>query len=82
MSKFQHRETPLRKDGSWIGKDGLDAGIYKAAAEQGITVSMFLENMRSEAKSEQSIYQGMTQSEVLKTKRALVKAGREVPDCL
>ena len=79
MSQFVKRDAPLRKDGSWISKDGLDEGIYKAAAKQGITVSMFLENMRSEAKSEQSIYQGMTQSEVMRTKRALAKAGQAIP---
>ncbi len=73
-----HRPTPLRGD-FWVGKDGLEAGMYGAAADKGQTFSMFLEEMKSKNKGEESPYLGMTKWEVYETRKELRKAGKPVP---
>ena len=76
----QHRQAPLRQEDFWIGKDGLDIGIYKTAWGQAKTVSMLLEEMKSEKQGKRSPYVGMTKAEVIKLKQEMRKAGQTPPD--
>lgn len=73
------REHPLRSENFWIGKDGLDEGIYKEAAKQGKTVSMLLEDMKADKKSEPTPYQGMTKGQVMQMRKSMQSAGQLVP---
>jgi len=82
-----NREHPLRSESFWIGKDGLDEGIYKEAATQGKTVSMLLEDMKATKRAEPTPYQGMTKGQVMQTRKNLFASGQPIPltaleDCL
>jgi len=81
-----NRKAPLRPRDeasgggglTWFPKNGLDKDIYVEAANDGMTVSMYLEKMRSKRLEKKSDYDGMTYPEVFAYKHALIAKG-EVP---
>lgn len=77
------REKPLRDEEFWLGKsiknDGLDVGLYEEARKTGKTVSMLLEDMKSDALGETSPYYGKTKREVLAKKESMRIAGQSPP---
>ncbi|MDD5543908.1 MAG: hypothetical protein PHX83_12110 [Acidobacteriia bacterium] len=74
-----HRPTPLRGDNFWVGKDGLDAGMYGEAATKGQTFSMFLEDLRAQKKNEASPYLGLTKFEVFQLREEMKRANQVIP---
>jgi hypothetical protein len=73
------RPTPLRGDDFWVGKGGLDAGMYGDAATKGLTFSMQLEEMKSLKLGQESPYLGMTKYEVFKAREEMKKQGKVIP---
>lgn len=62
----------------WLPTELNDVGIYAHLAQQGKTLSMFLEEKRAE-KTGNALYAGMTKPEVVKTKGQLRAMGKEAP---
>jgi hypothetical protein len=71
--------SPLRNEKFWVGAGGLEAGMIPEAEKQGMTLSMLLEQMKSEKLGERSTYLGLTKGEVLAKKRELRQAGQIAP---
>lgn len=81
------RSAPLRDENFFIGKDGLDVGIFKDADKNSKTVSMMLEEAKSIKMGEQTPYLGMNKYEVVQARKAMKREGKSVPltafeDCL
>ena len=77
---MSERNKPLRSDDFWVGKDGLEAGMYEEAAKTGQGFGGWLEDLKAEKRSDDSSpYIGMTKAEILMKKAELRKAGAEVP---
>jgi len=73
MSVTIGKSKPLRKDGFWAKDMDMDAGIFEAAAAEGKTLSMLLEEHMSVKQGEESPYLGLTKGEVL-TQKAVMRA--------
>jgi len=72
------RTAPLRGDGFWIGKGGLESGMYEEAAKRGQSFSMLLEDIRAE-KQQPTIYRGLTKTEIFALRKELKAQGKEIP---
>ena len=79
MELITKRSAPLRDEEFFIGQDGLDIGIFKAAEADNKTVSMVLEDAKSQKEGEVSPYFGMSKYEVLQAKKAMRERGETPP---
>ena len=77
------KSAPLRDDKFWLGSkiknDGLDVGMYKALSHKGQTVSMHLEELKSEVEGKETPYLGLTFPEIYALRKALKKENKPVP---
>jgi len=65
----------LRSKFSWLPSAGLEIGMYDEALKKGLAFGEWLEGLKAE-KEGTSPYQGMTQMETIKAKRAQRMAGK------
>lgn len=80
---MKKRETPLRgnqKIESWFPKDGLEIDMYKEAEDRNMTLSMLLEEMKSQKVAEPTPYYGLTPPEVFKLRRGYEIKGELPPE--
>ncbi len=63
---------------AWYPKDGLESGMYKHAAKDGKSFTMFLEELKSEKMGQQTIYDGLSLSQIF-DKKAKMRANGETP---
>lgn len=80
---IKKRSAPLRSADGWtskaFGTDGIDVGYYAEAKKAGTTMSMLLEQIKSEKEGAMSPYFGMTKWEVLQAKKSMRAAGKVAP---
>lgn len=74
-----NRSAPLREGLDWFPKGGIDIGLYSDALKEGKTLSMWLEEEKSQKLGKQSSYLGLTRSEVIEKKKALKDSGQDIP---
>jgi len=72
------KEAPLRSKDFWLRNMDLDAGVFEAAAAEGKTLSMLLEEQYAKER-EPSPYLGLTKAEVLRKKETYRKRGEDAP---
>lgn len=82
MENKMHRPTPLRGNKhieNWFPKDGLYAEMYEEARKGDMTLSMYLEDLKSHGTGEKTPYYGLTPNEVFALRKSYEVKGEQAP---